>query len=343
MTRTRIFTDTMAALGLNGRIQSLIGGVLMDGQGEDIPLIDPYTEEELTRYADADAALATRACDAAARAQRVWMGDFTAAGRGQVMQDAARAITAHAEPLARLDALIAGKPIRDCRVEIAKVAEMFAYYAGWADKLHGEVIPVPSGHLTYTIREPLGVVFQITPWNAPAFTGGWQIAPAIAAGNGMTMVLGGEADAIEAIRPLLDALTARTVHIGGPGAGHAAKIVNNMLCAANLVLVAEAVRLGQAAGVAPAALLEGVNAGSGRSAVSEVNFPKWVLPDAFDSGFTMGLMRKDVRLAQTLAEGAGVPVPAFTRIAQIWADSAATLPDGDDFNRIVQFQTEQDQ
>lgn len=187
MTRTRIFTDTMAALGLNARIQSLIGGVLMDGQGEDIPLIDPYTEEELTRYADAGEALATRACDAAARAQRVWIGDFTAAGRGQVMQDAARAITAHAEPLARLDALIAGKPIRDCSVEIAKVAEMFAYYAGWADKLHGEVIPVPSGHLTYTIREPLGVVFQITPWNAPAFTGGWQIAPAIAAGNGVVI------------------------------------------------------------------------------------------------------------------------------------------------------------
>ncbi|MEM8754997.1 MAG: aldehyde dehydrogenase family protein, partial [Pseudomonadota bacterium] len=89
--------------------------------------------------------------------------------------------------LARLEALSAGKPIRDCRVEVAKVAEMFAYYAGWADKLHGEVIPVPSGHLNYTIREPLGVVFQITPWNAPIFTAGWQIAPAIACGNGVVI------------------------------------------------------------------------------------------------------------------------------------------------------------
>ncbi|MEP0562768.1 MAG: aldehyde dehydrogenase family protein, partial [Paracoccaceae bacterium] len=58
---------------------------------------------------------------------------------------------------------------------------------GWADKLHGEVIPVPSGHLNYTKREPLGVVFQITPWNAPIFTGGWQIAPAIATGNGVVI------------------------------------------------------------------------------------------------------------------------------------------------------------
>jgi len=64
---------------------------------------------------------------------------------------------------------------------------MFAYYAGWADKLHGEVIPVPSGHLNYTLREPLGVVFQITPWNAPIFTAGWQIAPAIATGNGVVI------------------------------------------------------------------------------------------------------------------------------------------------------------
>jgi aldehyde dehydrogenase (NAD+) len=103
------------------------------------------------------------------------------------MQDIARAVTDHIEPLARLEALVAGKPIRDCRVEVAKVAEMFAYYGGWADKIHGEVIPVPSGHLNYTKREPLGVVFQITPWNAPIFTGGWQIAPAIATGNGVVI------------------------------------------------------------------------------------------------------------------------------------------------------------
>ena len=103
------------------------------------------------------------------------------------MQAIAGAVTDQAETLARLEALSAGKPIRDCRVEVAKVAEMFAYYAGWADKTHGEVIPVPSGHLVYTLREPVGVVFQITPWNAPVFTAGWQIAPAIAAGNGVVI------------------------------------------------------------------------------------------------------------------------------------------------------------
>lgn len=103
------------------------------------------------------------------------------------MQDVARVVLNKVEALAKFEALVAGKPIRDCRIEVAKVAEMFRYYAGWADKIHGEVIPVPSGHLNYTLREPLGVVFQITPWNAPLFTAGWQIAPAIATGNGVVI------------------------------------------------------------------------------------------------------------------------------------------------------------
>jgi len=163
--------------------------------------------------------------------------------------------------------------------------------------------------------------------------------PIAARAGAMTMLLGGDADAIAAIRPLIDLLTAKTVHVGGAGAGHAAKIVNNMLCAANLVLVAEAMRLGAAAGVEAEALLEGINAGSGRSGVSEVNYPKWVLPGAFDSGFTMGLMRKDVALARDLAAGAGVEMPGFETIARIWAASAGTLPDSEDFNRITQFET----
>jgi aldehyde dehydrogenase (NAD+) len=184
--RADIFKVQMEALGLGERPQSLIDGDLVDGAGDPITLVDPYTEDPLTTYTDAGSALATAACAAAQAAQIGWAA-LSGAARGQVMQDVARAVTDHIEPLARLEALVAGKPIRDCRVEVAKVAEMFAYYGGWADKIHGEVIPVPSGHLNYTKREPLGVVFQITPWNAPIFTGGWQIAPAIATGNGVVI------------------------------------------------------------------------------------------------------------------------------------------------------------
>lgn len=187
--RTSDLHDAMLSLGLSEQPQSLINGNLTDAsQGSDlITLIDPYTQETLCTYHDAGAPLAGLACEAAQTVQRYWAKDLSGAARGQVMQDIAREIKSHADNLARTEAIIAGKPIRDCRVEVAKVAEMFAYYAGWADKQHGEVIPVPSGHLNYTLREPLGVVFQITPWNAPIFTAGWQIAPAIATGNGVVI------------------------------------------------------------------------------------------------------------------------------------------------------------
>ncbi|MEM1045114.1 MAG: aldehyde dehydrogenase family protein [Pseudomonadota bacterium] len=177
----------LSAFGLEGGVQSLVGGRLTNGDGDPIVVTDPYTTRELYRYADCGAPIAEAACRAAEAAQPDWARGRSPADRGALMTEIARTVIDHAEPLAQLEALTAGKPIRDCRVEVAKVAEMFAYYAGWADKLHGEVIPVPSGHLNYTLREPLGVVFQTTPWNAPIFTAGWQIAPALATGNAVVI------------------------------------------------------------------------------------------------------------------------------------------------------------
>lgn len=185
--RTKLLLSSMQALGLGAYPQSLINGLLHDGVGKEITLIDPFTEQPLCSYKDAEKELTQSACDVASVAQQVWAKNMSAAMRAQVMQQCAGAITEQLESLATLEAIVAGKPISDCRIEVTKVAEMFTYYAGWADKLHGEVIPVPSGHLNYTLREPLGVVFQITPWNAPIFTGGWQIAPAIATGNGVVI------------------------------------------------------------------------------------------------------------------------------------------------------------
>ena len=161
--------------------------------------------------------------------------------------------------------------------------------------------------------------------------------PAAANAGTMTMLLGGSPTAIEALKPILDIITAKTVIVGKSGAGHATKIANNMLCAANLVLVAEAVRLGEAAGVLAEDLLEGINAGSGRSGVSEVNFSKWVLNDAFDSGFTMGLMRKDVGLALELAKSSKVHLGGFAEIADIWLKQSDTITDEADFNEIVKY------
>ncbi|MEO9825069.1 MAG: NAD(P)-dependent oxidoreductase [Paracoccaceae bacterium] len=159
--------------------------------------------------------------------------------------------------------------------------------------------------------------------------------PAAANAGTMTMLLAGNQGAIDRLAPVTEILTAKAVVVGASGAGHAAKIANNMLCAANLVLVAEAVRMCEAADVSAEGLLEGVNAGSGRSGVSEVNFPKWVLNDAFDSGFTMGLMRKDVSLALELAEQTGVDLAGFAGIADLWLSQSGDIPDTADFNEIT--------
>jgi acyl-CoA reductase-like NAD-dependent aldehyde dehydrogenase len=169
------------------RVGSLIAGELVAGTGDLLQLIDPATGRVLLDFADAGPEVVDRAMDKAREAQRVWHRETTAAARGRTMQEIARRIRAQAEPLAELECRTTGRPIRDVAGEPERVAEMFEYYAGWADKLHGDVIPVPTSHLNYTRHEPLGIVAQLTPWNAPLFTAGWQIAPAICAGNSVVI------------------------------------------------------------------------------------------------------------------------------------------------------------
>ncbi len=167
-------------------LDSYVGGQVVPGGGDTVALIDPATGTVLDEYADGGVDVADQAVEAAERGFRQWRG-LTASDRGRALFAVGALVRADLEPLAVLEASVAGKPVRDCRAEIGKVAEMFEYYAGWADKQHGEVIPVPTSHLNYTLREPYGVVAQMTPWNAPVFTAGWQIAPALAAGNAVVL------------------------------------------------------------------------------------------------------------------------------------------------------------
>jgi acyl-CoA reductase-like NAD-dependent aldehyde dehydrogenase len=175
-------TEILSAFLPDGRIGSVVAGEVLKGGGATLELVNPADGRVFATYADAGASVVDAAMTAARPAQQKWWG-MTAAARGRAMWEIARLVRQNAEALAELETLSAGKPIRDTRGEVGKVAEMFEYYAGWCDKLHGEVIPVPTSHLNYTRHEPVGTVVQITPWNAPIFTGGWQIAPAICAGN----------------------------------------------------------------------------------------------------------------------------------------------------------------
>jgi 3-hydroxyisobutyrate dehydrogenase len=137
--------------------------------------------------------------------------------------------------------------------------------------------------------------------------------------------------------PVLEALARQVVRCGNPGAGNVTKLVNNLLCAAHLALAGEALALAEAGGLKPAALLSAVNAGSGRSGVTEVNLPRWVLTDSFDSGFSMALMRKDVKLALELADELGVSPELARAAARFWDESREAVPDTDDFNRMVPY------
>lgn len=186
MERQALRDGLLAKAGLGRGIGSRIGGEIVAGTGASIDLIDPSNGQAWAAYRDAGPAIVDQAMTAASAGFAVW-SSLTASARGLAMWQASQAVRANAEDLALLEALTAGKPIRDTRAEVLKVAEMLEYYAGWCDKLHGEVIPVPTSHLVYTRHEPMGTVVQLTPWNAPIFTAGWQIAPAIAAGNAVVL------------------------------------------------------------------------------------------------------------------------------------------------------------
>jgi 3-hydroxyisobutyrate dehydrogenase len=86
--------------------------------------------------------------------------------------------------------------------------------------------------------------------------------------------------------------------------------------------------------VAAEAALAAINAASGRSAATEVNFPRWILPGRFDSGFTAGLMRKDLRLALALADRSGAAGALMAEVGRLWLVESA-VPDGADFNRVA--------
>ena len=168
-----------------GRKQLLIGGEWRDATGgRTMPVINPATEETI-----AEVASATRddvdAVVAAARAALAgpW-GAMPARERGRLLWKLGERLMLRADEIARLETLHNGKPISESRhIEIPAAAECLQYFAGWADKIQGETIPVKGSQLVYTRREPLGVVAAIVPWNFPLLLATWKVGPALATGN----------------------------------------------------------------------------------------------------------------------------------------------------------------
>ena len=171
-----------ALMGEGALVGSWIGDRLVPGGGAEIALADPATGALILAYADAGEGVAAAAAEAAAKGFAAW-SSLTPAARGRALWAWGDRVAAAAEPLARLEAATSGKPVRDCRREVAAVADILRYWAGWADKWEGRVVPVPTTHHVTVRHEPYGVILAITPWNAPLFTAGWNAAPILAAGN----------------------------------------------------------------------------------------------------------------------------------------------------------------
>src|SRR5437899_918110 len=163
-------------LFLNGAYRSA-------ASGRHASLINPATEEPFVEVAAADAADVDAAVESAQRAWETGWRDLTPGKRTEILFNVARKLREDGEEIAQLETLQIGKPISDARDEAALGARVFEYYAGAITQFCGQTIPVAKGGFDFTLRQPMGVVAAIVPWNFPFPIACWKAAPALAAGN----------------------------------------------------------------------------------------------------------------------------------------------------------------
>ena len=171
------------------------GRLLIDGQWTDgskkFDTINPATGEVLTQVVEASPEAVDRAVAAARKAFEDRSGAWrkmSASERGRLIWRLADLVEKHIDELAELETLDNGKPIFESRyVDVPMVIDVLRYYAGLATKIHGETVNTSEIAFTYTLREPIGVVGLIIPWNFPLLLASWKLGPALACGN--TIVL----------------------------------------------------------------------------------------------------------------------------------------------------------
>jgi aldehyde dehydrogenase (NAD+) len=168
--------------------------LLIDGQhvpslsGHAFKTLNPATEQVIATIAEGDADDVDRAVAAARRAFEGPWRTMRASERGQILLRLVDLMKKHADEIIALESLDAGKPISGVlRQDFPAALDTLTYYAGWADKISGEVVSTRDDALTYTVREPVGVVAVIVPWNFPLMIGMWKLAPALACGCTIVM------------------------------------------------------------------------------------------------------------------------------------------------------------
>src|SRR5579885_2024115 len=162
----------------------LIDGAMVPAVGgRTFPVVNPATQEPVGEAADGAAADVDVAVKAATKAQKGW-ARLAARERGRMVYECGRLLNDHVEELARLITLETGKAIRtESRVEAGVFADVLTFYGGLGSELKGESVPFKPDALTITLRQPIGVVGAIIPWNVPLLLMALKIAPALVAGN----------------------------------------------------------------------------------------------------------------------------------------------------------------
>ncbi|WP_433706392.1 NAD(P)-dependent oxidoreductase [Paraburkholderia sacchari] len=179
----------------------------------------------------------------------------------------------------------------------------------------GSVLVDMTSSVPAVTREIAGILSQrgIRMLDAPV-SGGVQKAEQ----GALTIMVGGEAAVFEDARIVLQDIGSQIFHVGGIGAGHTAKAVNNLITATTLAITSEAMALGVKMGVNAQALLDVINAGSGRSAASETKFPQQILSRKFAPGFSIALMCKDVGIALGMAHDVDAPAQISAAVHELW-------------------------
>lgn len=215
--------------------QRLAGKIMIDGRlvaaqsGETFDVPNPATMTTICQAAQCGEGDVDTAVSSAQKAQAAWAQDYTAFQRGQLLCQCADLLDQHQEELATLMALETGKALRtECRVEAGVLSNSFRFYGGVAVEMKGETVPFNNTSLTMTIREPIGVVGAIIPWNVPLMLMALKIAPALAAGNTVVVKSAEEAPlTVLRVAELMNTILPAGVFnlISGDGPGTGAKLV----------------------------------------------------------------------------------------------------------------------
>jgi len=158
-----------------------------------------------------------------------------------------------------------------------------------------------------------------------------------AAAGTLAIMVGGDRTVIGRCRPLFEAMGDRIFETGASGSGHAIKALNNLVSAAGLIAAAEALLIGRRFGLDPSVMLDVLNASTGRNNSTENRFRQFIFSRAFNSGFTLGLMVKDLTTAVELARETNTPAVFSATCRELWAAARATLPKDADYTQVVQW------